>query len=283
MAISTSLLRFGMCSILTILGCSSALLAALSKRAEAGYSYTTSTIPFLAECVKLCISLAFVTLGGDRKTPFEWRACSKYCSLAALYALQNNLLFYVIKHVEPATFQVLSNVKIPLTAVMLRVMTGKKFSFQQKVALGLLVVGASISQIADKTMSQASISAIGTILLSCMVFLSSFAGVMNEILLKTSVLGSIHWQNTQLYAFGVLFTSMKLVHDMRSASILDMFVGFNTYSWCLTVNMALLGIVTSVVLKYADNILRSFAIAASPFLAAFVSWYVLEWHCRPFS
>ena len=274
-------IRVSLCLVLSLLGCSAAILATLSKNDHGGYDYNTSNVPFLAESVKLGLSswmLIASTRTGSSGLLLQWRELGKYFLLGGVYTMQNNFLFYTLKQVNPATFQVLINVKIPLTALLMHIFLKKAFNFQQQAALLLLVLGAILSQVSGNTDSTkfVDISVTGGILISCMVCISSVAGVFNEYLLKSSSGGSIHWQNVQLYTFGCVFSFIKMALDVGPAWKSLLFSGFNTFTWLSIANMASLGLATSAVLKYADNMLRSFASVGSVILATILVWWLIE-------
>lgn len=279
--ISHAFSQFLLCTVLAFVGCSAAIFAALSKNADGRYDYNTSTVPFIAESLKFTISFLFLI--SDSDTPLDeavvldWASLGRYFVLGLLYTCQNNLLFITLQHVDAATFQLISNLKIPLTALLLHIFIGKTFSVQQQFALLLLVVGAGLSQLNGHADHVISISALGAVLMSIMVGISSGAGVFNEVLLKSSSMGSLHWQNIQLYAFGCIFSYIKLQMDLnfQPISLIGIFLGYNVYAWLSIINMAFLGIITAAVLKYADNVLRAFASASSVLLATLMSWQLL--------
>ena len=50
-------------------------------------------------------------------------------------------------------------------------------------------------------------------------------------------------------------------------------VGYNRYVWVVIFLQAAGGLIVAVVVKYADNIVKSFATSLSIILSAFISWY----------
>ena len=57
------------------------------------------------------------------------------------------LQFYFLKYVNPATYQILGNLKIVSTGLLLRLCLGRRLSLLQWMALVLLTVGATTSQV----------------------------------------------------------------------------------------------------------------------------------------
>ena len=61
--------------------------------------------------------------------------------------MHNNVQFMTLKYVDPATYQILGNLKIVTTGVLFRVMLKRQLNKLQWMALGLLMIGATTSQI----------------------------------------------------------------------------------------------------------------------------------------
>jgi hypothetical protein len=97
---------------------------------------------------------------------------------------------------------------------------------------------------------------------------STAGGVFNEKLLKDNRHHSIHWQNLQLYAWGVLFNTIALVVSGTASSALlggggggggGLLHGYTTLTWVVVLNNASIGLCISAVLKFLDNIARVYA------------------------
>jgi drug/metabolite transporter (DMT)-like permease len=55
--------------------------------------------------------------------------------------------FFFLKYVDPATYQILGNLKIVTTGLLLRLCLQRRLSLLQWMALLLLMVGATTSQV----------------------------------------------------------------------------------------------------------------------------------------
>lgn len=55
--------------------------------------------------------------------------------------------FWTLKYVDPATYQILGNLKIVTTGVLFRLLLQRRLSLLQWIALVLLMVGATTSQV----------------------------------------------------------------------------------------------------------------------------------------
>lgn len=135
---------------LTLLTSLAGLLTAASKT-DGAYSYNTATVPFVAECIKLSLSL--LLLARERASSAavsmtrDWRSVSLYVLPSVIYLIHNNVQFETLRYVDPATYQVLGNLKIVSTGVLLRVLLGRQLSSLQWMALLLMTTGATISQV----------------------------------------------------------------------------------------------------------------------------------------
>ncbi|KAL3929035.1 MAG: hypothetical protein SGPRY_002132 [Prymnesium sp.] len=91
-------------------------------------------------------------------------------------------------------------------------------------------------------------------------------------LLKGRPTTSIHWQNVQMYIWGVLFNFigayLKDGAEIRDHGILG---GFTMTAWSVVVCNALNGLAISAVLKFADNIARVYAHAIAMMLTMSIS------------
>jgi solute carrier family 35 (UDP-sugar transporter), member A1/2/3 len=55
--------------------------------------------------------------------------------------------FFTLRYVDPATYQILGNLKIVTTGVLFRMVLKRKLSYLQWIALTLLMIGATTSQL----------------------------------------------------------------------------------------------------------------------------------------
>ena len=123
-------------------------------------------------------------------------------------------MFYIIRELGPTTYQITNNLKVLSTALLMRVFLARKLSWVRWKALILLVVGSVVAEL-NNDGGQMHGSALGYFLVLCSCFASSTGGVLTEKLLKgksdARESDSIHWQNIQLYFFGVLFGWLAFV------------------------------------------------------------------------
>mmetsp|Transcript_49937 Transcript_49937/g.159813 ORF Transcript_49937/g.159813 Transcript_49937/m.159813 type:complete len:225 (+) Transcript_49937:161-835(+) len=105
-------------------------------------------------------------------------------------------------------------------------------------------------------------------------FLTAFASVYTEKIMKGNG-DSIHFQNMILYVWGVVFTTLSLFvnSSYRGTPLtVDMlFENHNVFSVTLIFNYAFTGLATAFVIKFLDNMLKTFAATCAMFLVSLVS------------
>ena len=123
----------------------------------------------------------------------------------------------------------------------------------------------------------------GSVILACIS--SGYAGVYFERLLKSrsassaapSATLSLWMRNLQLGGFGLFFSLLAMVlNDGQRIMEHGMFVGYNTVTWLVILNQALGGLVVSMTVKHADNILKGFATSLSMCVSGVLSIFIFD-------
>ena len=122
-----------------------------------------------------------------------------------------------------------------------------------------------------------SYAAIGAMLSVLSSMLSALGGIYNEKLLKGQPSASIHWQNIQMYVWGVAFNALgAYLKDGDAMVQKGILYGYTPNAWAVVVCNALNGLAISAVLKYADNIARVYAHAIAMMLTMGVSTQLFD-------
>ncbi|KAI0086165.1 nucleotide-sugar transporter-domain-containing protein [Irpex rosettiformis] len=199
--------------------------------------------------------------------------CWKLAIPAILYVIQNNLQFVAVSNLEAATFQVTYQMKILTTAAFSVVLLRKKLSPVKWLALLLLAVGVGIVQIQSgghKTPTAQDMNAFkGFMAVTAACFTSGLAGVYFEMVLKNSP-GDLWVRNVQLSLFSLLPALAPIVFSSQTGSnpttgliSSSIFANFGVSAWATVLTQVLGGLLTALVIKYADNILKGFATSLS--------------------
>ncbi|XP_065014866.1 CMP-sialic acid transporter 4-like isoform X1 [Musa acuminata AAA Group] len=184
---------------------------------------------------------------------------------ALLYAINNYLKFIMQLYFNPATVKMLSNLKVLVIAVLLKIIMRRRFSIIQWEALALLLIGISVNQLKslpEDTNALGLPVAMGAYLYTLMfVTVPSLASVFNEYALKSQFDTSIYLQNLFLYGYGAIFNFIAIVGTavLKGPSSFDILQGHSKSTMFLICNNAAQGILSSFFFKYADTILKKYS------------------------
>ncbi|CAJ1971652.1 unnamed protein product [Sphenostylis stenocarpa] len=266
----------------------SAILIVWSKRAGK-YEYSVTTANFmvrifniLVETLKCAISL--VALGRiwkkdgvneDNRLTTTLDEVIVYPIPAALYLVKNLLQYYIFAYVDAPGYQILKNLNIISTGVLYRIILKKRLSEIQWAAFVLLTAGCTTAQLNSKGILSLGYLPLVSIIswwkavkrlgdgnrelltFVVMALLSGFAGVYTEAIIKKRPSRNINVQNFWLYVFGMCFNAVAmLVQDFDAVMNKGFFHGYSFITVLMIFNHALSGIAVSMVMKYADNIVK---------------------------
>uniref|UniRef100_A0A915CVT4 UDP-N-acetylglucosamine transporter n=1 Tax=Ditylenchus dipsaci TaxID=166011 RepID=A0A915CVT4_9BILA len=200
---------------------------------------------------------------------------------ALLYVIQNNLLFLALSKLDAATYQVTYQLKILTTAFCSVTMLGKRLDGVKWISLILLTAGVALVQLpsdssSKKVKTDEADRMVGLFAVVAACCSSGFAGVYFEKILKTSVV-SLWVRNLQLAFFSIFGGFlMTWLYDREAVNKYGFFQGYNWIIWVVVLLQAYGGLVIALVVKYADNILKGFAVSLSILLSSFISWFFLS-------
>lgn len=201
--------------------------------------------------------------------------------LMNLLVFQNNLQYVAASNLVAATFQVTYQMKILTTAAFSVLLLRKKLYSNQWLSLLFLAIGVGVVQIQGGADSQLGVSARastallemnamkGFLAVVAACFTSGLAGVYFEMVLKNSQT-DLWIRNVQLSLFSLLpalapiiFTQNTSGYDTGNGFISSLFDNFGAWAWATVFVQVLGGLVTAMVIKYSDNILKGFATSLS--------------------
>ncbi|KAF8163372.1 nucleotide-sugar transporter-domain-containing protein [Crassisporium funariophilum] len=207
--------------------------------------------------------------------------CWKLSIPAILYVIQNNLQYVAASNLEAATFQVTYQMKILTTAAFSVLLLRKKLSSSQWLSLFFLAVGVAVVQLQQLQagVGKPLVEAVadmhvmhpmkGFMAVVAACFTSGLAGVYFEMVLKNSQ-ADLWVRNVQLSLFSLLpalapivFTQQAYGFQAGEGLISVLFKNFGAWAWATVWVQVLGGLVTAMVIKYSDNILKGFATSLS--------------------
>eukprot|EP00053_Salpingoeca_punica_P003533 m.43656 g.43656 ORF g.43656 m.43656 type:complete len:380 (+) comp12245_c1_seq2:107-1246(+) len=273
---------------------SHSVLISLSKDAAGRIPFQGASVVACQELAKLLICTVLHMAGGrGQRLPSVagghlQPAFLLYALPAASYAINNNLAVFLQTQMDPATFQILCNLKIGTTAVMYRLLLGRPMRSQQWWALSLLCAAAMLStagSLAADPRQAASerathITSLGLFLIIAYCINSGFSGVFTEYIMKKHPALTVYYQGILLYSFGSVVNVGGFLFSTEEAS--SFFEGFGPLVWLIIITQAVNGLIFATIMKHASNILRLFVIAGAMLVATALAWLVLglrlTWH-----
>ncbi|KAH8502367.1 hypothetical protein H0E87_013895 [Populus deltoides] len=184
---------------------------------------------------------------------------------ALLYAINNYLKFIMQLYFNPATVKMLSNLKVLVIAVLLKIVMRRRFSVIQWEALALLLIGISVNQLRslpEGTTAMGLPVAMGAYIYTLIfVTVPSMASVFNEYALKSQYDTSIYLQNLFLYGYGAIFNFLAILGTamVKGPGSFNILEGHSKATMLLIFNNAAQGILSSFFFKYADTILKKYS------------------------
>jgi UDP-sugar transporter A1/2/3 len=253
--------------------------ARLDRHADASYTMLGTASSWNPQT----ILSRFRTLGKEVFSPDCW----KLSIPAILYVIQNNLQYVAVTNLDAATFQVSYQMKILTTAGFSVLLLRKQLSPSQWLALFFLAIGVGIVQLQTKGEDSAKAAAAaissssndvhsmnglkGIMAVVAACFTSGLAGVYFEMVLKNSQ-ADLWIRNVQLSAFSVLPALLPVIFSHKAGSgMMGQFQNFGGWAWATVAIQVFGGLITAIVIKYSDNILKGFATSLSIVLSFLAS------------
>ncbi|CAH1441464.1 unnamed protein product [Lactuca virosa] len=196
---------------------------------------------------------------------------------ALLYAINNYLKFIMQLYFNPATVKMLSNLKVLVIAILLKIIMKRQFSIIQCEALALLLIGISINQMQalpeGSSRMDVPLEMGAYIYTFIFVTVPSLASVFNEYALKSQYDTSIYLQNLFLYGYGAIFNFLGILGTVviKGPESFDILHGHSKATMLLIINNAGQGILSSFFFKYADTILKKYSSTVATIFTGFAS------------
>ncbi|RNF12099.1 CMP-sialic acid transporter [Trypanosoma rangeli] len=217
---------------------------------------------------------------------------------AALYSLQNCCIYLALANIEPTLFQVTYQSRIFITLLFMVCFMKRTFLLRQWLALVLLVFGVTAAQLGSRVSLVSNQSTVGMFKGDCVTgvvatvassTLSSAASVLMEAFLKSTSISMRSFtstKNVHLSFYSALYIALlqllgdggKAFTELSRTGLTDSvgayFCGFDYLVWMLVLVQSIGGLLVAVVLRYSDNIMRTFASGVSLMLSGFCSSYL---------
>jgi len=286
-------LKYLVLALLVLQNSLTAILARESRvvRVPGAQLYLGSVAVFAAEVIKLpvCLGLIARDVGGVgqmfkacyQQVVVKWKDTLSMGVPALCYCLQNALFFVALSRLSATSYQLWSQSKTLFTALFFVSYLGRVLRRQQWLALALLTGGVGLVQYQEAAAAGAATAAaagvggsavaigVGAVLASSL--LSGFANVYFEKVVKTKTDVSIWMRNVQLGLFSLPQAASLMAADSAIIASQGALVGFDLLAWSVVILKALGGLLVAAVVKYADNVLKTYATAIAIILTCVVS------------
>ncbi|KAF5741568.1 CMP-sialic acid transporter 2-like isoform X2 [Tripterygium wilfordii] len=253
------------------------ILVYMSK-VDGSFKFSPMSVNFLTEAAKVVFAVVMLLLQARHKKVGDksFLSVSTFVQAARnnvllavpafLYAINNYLKFTMQLYFNPATVKMLSNMKVLVIAMLLKIIMRRRFSIIQWEALALLLIGICVNQLRSLPEGTTSLGlpvvATGAYLYTLIfVTVPSLASVYNEYALKSQFETSIYLQNLFLYGYGAIFNFLGILVTaiFKGPGSLDILRGHSKATVLLICNNAAQGILSSFFFKYADTILKKYS------------------------
>ncbi|KAK7115329.1 probable UDP-sugar transporter protein SLC35A4 isoform X2 [Littorina saxatilis] len=252
--------------------------------------FSSSALNLIIETIKFLVAVSLLTFETSREKTWTWptwRQALPFAVPAVLYSINNNLSVLMQVHMDPATYQVLGNLKIVTTAILYRLILKRPLRVQQWISIGLLTTAGfcdSFGSLVDKediNLRSQHITLTGLAIILTYCFISAMAGVYTEYILKKDIDTSLHLQNMMLYSFTITlnFGGWVLTQsyaEREEGASFQLFKGFSIYAWLIIFTQAFNGLGMSVVFKHGSNLVRLFVISCAMVVSTTLSILVLD-------
>ncbi|KAI3659719.1 hypothetical protein MP638_005193 [Amoeboaphelidium occidentale] len=182
----------------------------------------------------------------------------KVLVLAGLYAINNNLAFYLFSLSDPATITLFKSISAFSTALALYFALGRPITKIQWFAVMFQCSGLVVFQY-NPCKGVPLYDSTTYLLLLLAVCITTVTSVWNDFLLKSTNL-SLNCVNLFLYGFGVIYNCGFFLQERWKGGP-GLFEGYTAQA-CLVVFLnSIIGIAISLVYKYGDALVKTFASA----------------------
>ncbi|XP_065206208.1 CMP-sialic acid transporter-like isoform X1 [Planococcus citri] len=251
-------------------------------------TFITSTAVCLSEILKVVCSVLLLFIFGESrkkigslfynsvmKTPMD---TLNVVIPAVAYVVMNNLMYISNQNLDVITFQVIGQVKIPMTVIFSMIFLRSTYRRLQYLSLIILTIGVMIvvqfTEV-DRSKSRDDLSAndkvLGYVTGIIAALLSGFAGVYFERILKTTTL-SVWARNLQLSLISVPLAFLQtFTKDYSPVREKGFFHEYTNIVWLIVVLQTSSGLTVALSVKLADNVSKGYASATAIIVSGFVS------------
>ncbi|XP_078166039.1 nucleotide-sugar transporter family protein [Carex rostrata] len=250
----------------------------LSKRFVRREVIVTSLVLACEVAKVVCAVILLVKEGTFKKLFQQWSLVGSLTASAlpaAIYAVQNSLLQISYKNLDSLTFSILNQTKLLFTAFFTFLILGQKQSGKQILALGLLIIAATLLSVGESTNKSSSGAHSENILLYGIVpvmvasvlsgLASSLCQWASQVKKHTSYLMTVEMS---LIGSFCLLASTAHSPDGEAIKKYGFFHGWTLLTLVPVISNAVGGILVGLVTAYAGGVRKGFVIVSALLVTA---------------
>lgn len=266
---------------------------ALAERQSApGQRLSPSLSVLVAELLKLSLSVTLLVREGratELRRLLRWPSIAFYAMPAAMYAIQNALVFWAHRSLDPGTYSVLVSTRLVYTGALSTLWLRESLLPAQWLGLGLLSLGATLvgsggpegAPVGSHGSADLSWAA-GIALSQVVAGLSAIGGVVTQRVMQADAHISLHAQNAALYVVGIAVN--VIVVGLSSLSSSPSSSAGSTLSWleqlvamltlarlCAIASLAFSGMLVGALVKRAGAVVKIHATSVALVLTLLLS------------
>lgn len=192
---------------------------------------------------------------------------------ACLYSVSNNVTFAALSLMSPAMFNLLMNLKIPLTGIMAAMFLGYHITFKMWISFFTLFCGSAIASMKwDESGINLNISFYGLLLMTVYASCSAGGAIFMEYVTKTRFgKEDIFLQNIKFCVCSMICNTIVMI--IRGNIPFSQLEPLHLLS---VTTLGLCGLMTSAVIKYSGSITKTFSTSIAMFFSALFGYVILH-------
>mmetsp|Transcript_8979 Transcript_8979/g.12772 ORF Transcript_8979/g.12772 Transcript_8979/m.12772 type:complete len:351 (-) Transcript_8979:201-1253(-) len=251
-------------------------------------TYSKHEVLLVGEVMKIVFSALMIYQSNSYNQSFRSHVLflilrsKKMIMLSVIYGIMNILSYIALRNIGAGIFTICAQLKILSTAAFSTIMLGREYSWVKWRALSNLMVGVLLfseniwnDNASFVFLSEKRNAIIGIVAVLTEVFLSGFASIYFEKVVKNSTLEtwSIWERNFQLALGSFPLYFMFILGDNGGEA--GFFRGWSFISFLLAMIGASGGLLVALSIKYGDSILKTLATTGSIVLSSTIDHFLM--------
>lgn len=194
---------------------------------------------------------------------------------AIIYTISNNLTYIALGEMTPALYNLLMNLKIPITAFLAYFCVNYKINKMLLCSFLLLFLSTTLSSLKfDNGQLRLDTSIIGLIIMMLYTTCSSAGSIIMEFITKIKYKDEdINIQNIKYAICSIICNTCIIIYKSSKNQKIP-FILLEKEHFILIVVSGMYGLITSYVIKHGGSILKTYATTMSIFLSALLTYII---------